>query len=354
MPIGCSDAASTEPTRVRKRRSEPSTSIVASVMAPLVSVPVLSKTTVSMALARSKTSADLNNTPCCAPRADPTMIAVGVARPIAHGQAMMRTATALRMASVMSPPMTIHANKRDDGDSDDGRNEDSADLIREPLHRRLRRLRLLDELHDLREGCVAAEAGHLDLEATLLVDGRTEDVVTDPLVDGSGLTGQHRLVDRRCAGDDATVGWDLLAGPDDDQRTNGERIEVDHLLCVALLESGLFCAEFEEARDRMRSPALRSGLEVAAEEYEGGDHRRRLEEHGVAGEDRPHGIGPGGHGAHGHQRVHRRTQRHGLLPGRRMEPTSEPEHDDGGQDSLDNLGPPCIRTHHREDHHRDR
>ena len=38
--------------------------------------------------------------PCCAPRPVPIMIAVGVARPSAQGQAMINTATALRIANV--------------------------------------------------------------------------------------------------------------------------------------------------------------------------------------------------------------------------------------------------------------
>ena len=65
---------------------------------PVVRVPVLSSTTTWMLCARSKASALRMSMPCSAPMPVPTMMAVGVARPIAHGQAMMRTATAVSIA----------------------------------------------------------------------------------------------------------------------------------------------------------------------------------------------------------------------------------------------------------------
>ena len=61
---------------------------------PSVSVPVLSTTSVSTFSMRSSASAFLISTPACAPRPTPTMIDIGVARPSAHGQAMISTATA--------------------------------------------------------------------------------------------------------------------------------------------------------------------------------------------------------------------------------------------------------------------
>ena len=66
---------------------------------------------VSMVRALSNTSAFLNRTPSSAPRPDPTMIAVGVARPRAHGQAMISTATALRSAVATSPLPIIQPTK---------------------------------------------------------------------------------------------------------------------------------------------------------------------------------------------------------------------------------------------------
>ena len=62
---------------------------------PSVSVPVLSTTSVSTLRSRSIASALRNSTPIVAPRPVATMIDIGVARPSAHGHAMMSTATAL-------------------------------------------------------------------------------------------------------------------------------------------------------------------------------------------------------------------------------------------------------------------
>ena len=65
---------------------------------PSVSVPVLSTINVSILRKFSIASASRNSTPCCAARPVATMIDIGVARPSAHGQAMISTDTALSTA----------------------------------------------------------------------------------------------------------------------------------------------------------------------------------------------------------------------------------------------------------------
>ena len=79
-------------------------SIATSSGLPSVSVPVLSNATTRIACATSSASASLMRMPCRAAIPVPAMIAVGVARPSAHGQAMTSTATALRMAASQLPP----------------------------------------------------------------------------------------------------------------------------------------------------------------------------------------------------------------------------------------------------------
>ena len=71
----------------------------------MVTVPVLSSTTVSTSRVDSSTSGPLISRPSCAPRPVPTISAVGVARPSAHGQAMIRTATAAVNADAALPPV---------------------------------------------------------------------------------------------------------------------------------------------------------------------------------------------------------------------------------------------------------
>ena len=65
---------------------------------PSVNVPVLSMTSVSIFSSCSSASARRNKMPTLAPRPVPTMIDIGVARPSAHGQAMISTATAFTSA----------------------------------------------------------------------------------------------------------------------------------------------------------------------------------------------------------------------------------------------------------------
>ena len=73
-------------------------------------VPVLSKTTVSMLRVASSACGPLMKIPSCAPRPEATIRAVGVARPSAHGQAMINTARAGFAACVTEPsPSTHHA-----------------------------------------------------------------------------------------------------------------------------------------------------------------------------------------------------------------------------------------------------
>ncbi len=65
---------------------------------PSVSVPVLSTSSVSTFSSVSSASACLISTPAWAPRPVATMMDIGVARPSAHGHAMISTATALTSA----------------------------------------------------------------------------------------------------------------------------------------------------------------------------------------------------------------------------------------------------------------
>src|SRR3989338_6084300 len=87
---------------------------------PLVKVPVLSKTIVVNLCAVSSASAFLIKMPFSAPFPVPTIIAVGVANPSAHGHAIIRTATKIvnenrKGASIAMKLEAIkYQNKNDD------------------------------------------------------------------------------------------------------------------------------------------------------------------------------------------------------------------------------------------------
>ena len=108
--IGCSEASSTAPaSRSTSSGSSPGAAATsARLIRPVVTVPVLSSTIVSMVRVDSSTSGPLITMPSWAPRPVPTSIAVGVARPIAHGQAMISTATAAVNAAPADCPAASH------------------------------------------------------------------------------------------------------------------------------------------------------------------------------------------------------------------------------------------------------
>ena len=93
---GCSLACSSAPANLRTslRFAPDATTTSTSCITPVVIVPVLSNTTVSMRRVLCKTSTPLITMPICAARPLPTINAVGVASPRAQGQAIINTATA--------------------------------------------------------------------------------------------------------------------------------------------------------------------------------------------------------------------------------------------------------------------
>ncbi len=88
------------------------------------------------------------------------MIAIGVARPSAHGHAMMSTATALTSPCARrgSGPHTAHAMNVSTATSATIGTKILGDAIGEPLNRRARALRLADHADDLREQRLAPDA----------------------------------------------------------------------------------------------------------------------------------------------------------------------------------------------------
>ena len=111
--MGCSAASSTAAARVRTSSgaSPALTATSTTSITPVVNVPVLSKTTVSIARVCSKICGPEITMPNFAPRPVPTSRAVGVAKPSAHGHATINTATAAVKAPLRSPAIPHHAAK---------------------------------------------------------------------------------------------------------------------------------------------------------------------------------------------------------------------------------------------------
>ncbi len=100
--IGCSDLASTLATSIRtSSRSKPGRTVMSvSSGRPFVSVPVLSSAITSAERSVCNASPLRKRMPSSAARPVPTMIEVGVASPMAQGQAIISTATAFTSAKV--------------------------------------------------------------------------------------------------------------------------------------------------------------------------------------------------------------------------------------------------------------
>ena len=113
LAIGCSDPASTAAQSASRASCSPSPSGVKSVRTglPCVIVPVLSSATVLIPLSACRASPLRNRTPIPAARPVPTTMEVGVARPIAQGQAMIRTDTIATTACDRPGPTAIQTAK---------------------------------------------------------------------------------------------------------------------------------------------------------------------------------------------------------------------------------------------------
>ena len=248
-------------------------------MRPVVTVPVLSSTTVSTRRVDSSTSGPLMRMPSWAPRPVPTISAVGVARPRAHGQAMISTATAAvnagRGASVAAaasqkpsvPAARAMTTGTKTAETRSARRWTGA----------LPDLGVLDQAGDLGQRGVGADPGGLDHEAAAGVDGGAGDGVAGADLDGHGLAGEQRGVDRRGALDDGAVGGDLLAGADDEAVADGELVDRDADLAAVAQHGDVLGAQLEQGPQRGAGAALGPGLEVAAGEDEHGDAGGDLE-----------------------------------------------------------------------------
>ena len=247
--IGCSERASTAAaSESNHERSPAGTTTSTSAIFPSVTVPVLSSTIVSIRRVSSSTSPPLMITPSWAARPVPTMIPSGVARPSAHGQAMINTATAAVNASSTLPVIESQAMSVVIGDADRHRDEHGGDTVGEALHLGAAALGLVDQTHDLCERRVGADPGRLDHERTVLVDRRADHLAPRTDLDGNGLARHHRRIDRRVPVDDDAVRGHLLAGPDDETHPRHQILDRD---LRAVDEAGTAHAEIGERPQRV-------------------------------------------------------------------------------------------------------
>ena len=200
-----------------------------------------------------------------------------MARPRAHGQAMISTATAaVNAVAAVSPvpsqnPKVPTARPMTIGD------EHGGDPVGEALHRGLAVLGVGDEPGDLGQGGVGADAGGPHDEASAGVDGGAGDGVAGADLDGHRFAGEQRGVDGGGAVLDDAVGGDLLAGADDEAVADGELGDRDADLAAVAEDGDVLGAQVEQGSQGGAGGALGAGFEVAAGEDEHDDGAGDLE-----------------------------------------------------------------------------
>ena len=285
---------------------------------PAVSVPVLSKTTVSIRPAASSASPPRTRIPASAPRPVPTMIAVGVARPIAHGQAMITTpmnAVSARVSRGSGPNANQATNVSAATTRTAGTN---TSLIRSAR----RWIGALEPCARWTSSTIRARAVSRPTRVARMTNEpvvlSVAPMTSSParFVDGQRLAGEHRLVDGGGALHDDAVDRDAVAGPDAEQVARHDERQLDVRLDAVADPAGGRRLEADQPPDRAGRAALGPGLEPSPEQHEAEDDRRGVE---VAAGSMPAAITTSGHRvtntrvgpsrgrADGDQRVHRRA-----------------------------------------------
>ena len=248
-----------------------------------VSVPVLSKTTVSTRWAASSASPPRIRMPASAPRPVPTMIAVGVARPMAHGQAMTTTLMNAVSASVSrgSGPNS-EPDRRTSPRRGRGRAARTTSAIRS-ARRWIGRLAALgppDELDDPGERRVAPDARGPHDERAGRVERRADDLVARRRPrPGSARRSASTASTADAALDDDAVDRDLLAGPDPQagRRRPTASSATSRLAGRRRRRRAVAGLQADQPPDRAGRAGLGPRLQPAAEQDQADDDRRRVE-----------------------------------------------------------------------------
>ncbi len=152
-------------------------------------------------------------------------------------------------------PSAVHEQGRQEEycngeDHHDGR-VDFGELLHPLLARRAPALRRADHADDLRQRRVVGRLGGDDVERAFAIDSAGEDLVALSLEDGHAFAGDRRLIHFALAGGDSPVERYLVAGPDDDVRTELD-LASGNLAFGAVLQPYPRCGrcEFHERRHR--------------------------------------------------------------------------------------------------------
>eukprot|EP00982_Pelagococcus_subviridis_P009950 30957-Pelagococcus_subviridis.AAC.56 len=227
MSITAPDAAATPVTRGR----------------PSVIVPVLSKATVSIPAAASRTSPPRSSSPNLAPADVATSTAVGVASPSAQGHATTSTSVASFSAPRADPAPPEASNSAPGKYARRARGHDAVhertrDRVREALNRRGASLRVRDRARDSRGDAAVPRGARPHRERTFKDARPRGDAVARRLRHEQRLPRERRLVNGRGAGDDFAVHGYHLPREHPNEIPRAQREAVDdhgHRIAVRVL-----------------------------------------------------------------------------------------------------------------------
>ncbi len=145
---------------------------------------------------------------------------------------MISTVTAAISAKVNrgSGPNMTHATKAAIAASKHQWNEPARDAIRQPLHGGARALRLSNEINNACQHRVAADFVSADHQATVLIDGASNDLCAFALLHRHRLSGHERFIHQRRSFSDDTIDRDLLAGTNTQEISDSNEIDGDVLI----------------------------------------------------------------------------------------------------------------------------
>ena len=200
---------------------------------------------------------------------------MGVARPRAHGQAMIRTATALTMAcaSLGLRPKPHPDDEGEHRNRQHRRHEDARDLVGETLNGRAAPLGFGNHVHDLSEQCVATDPLGAHDETARAVDGAACHLVPDGLFHRERLAGDHGLFHAGVTFDHRAIHGHLVTWNHAQPVADFHLVERDFMIAPRRHLSRCGRCEVQQRFDGAARAAAGTKFEHLTEEYQYNDRR---------------------------------------------------------------------------------
>jgi hypothetical protein len=156
------------------------------------------KDNVLILYARSRLSAFFISTPSDAPLPVPTIIAVGVASPSAHGHAMTRTAMAFMRAAAKPAPIREIPNTecRKSNHHHNGY-KDRCDIVGEMLDGRFGTLRFFHKFCNVRNDRIRTDGGSAKFKTPVFIYGTADNLIARNFFYGNTFAAHHRLINEK-------------------------------------------------------------------------------------------------------------------------------------------------------------